>query len=93
MHTQATAQRQSNDDLTHDIVPPELENPADGVPDDGAPEVSHVHFLRDVGAGEVDHHALCVGDPATTDDERRNDIERRRKQSTTDPQRHGRTAE
>ena len=51
---------------THDIVPSELEHPADGVSDDGAPEVSHVHFLGDVGAREVHHHALRVGDPAAT---------------------------
>lgn len=49
------------------MVPSELEHPADGVPDDGAPEVANVHLLGDVRAGEVHHHALRVGDPATTD--------------------------
>lgn len=37
-------------------VTAELEHAADGVPDDGTPEVSHVHFLGDVRAGEVHDH-------------------------------------
>lgn len=34
----------------------ELKHAADGVPDDGTSEVSHVHFLSDIRAGEVHDH-------------------------------------
>lgn len=44
-------------------MPPELQHSADGVSDDGAAKVSHVHLLGDVGAGKVDNHSLRVGNP------------------------------
>ena len=35
-----------------------FKHPGHGVADDGGTQVAHVHFLRQVGRGVVDHHAL-----------------------------------
>lgn len=44
-------------------MPPELEHPGDSVADDCAPQVPDVHLLRDVRAGEINHHPLRVRNP------------------------------
>ena len=44
-----------------DLVAEELKEAGDGVANDGGAEVTDVHFLSDVGAGEVDEDTL-VGD-------------------------------
>lgn len=41
-------------------VTAELKHAADGIPDDGTSEVSYVHFLGDIGAGEVHDHPDLV---------------------------------
>ena len=47
--------------LTDDRVAEEFEHAADGVPEDRAAQVSDVHLLGDVGAGEVDDGVPGLG--------------------------------
>ena len=45
----------------HHVVAPELQHPAQHIPDDGAAQVAHVHFFGDVRAREVHDDALRRG--------------------------------